>query len=45
MIRAVNTVSLEYEKQYGQNPLKFSISQLGGAQVGVFLEQSKDPKC
>ena len=45
MIRAVNTVSLEYEKQYGQNPLKFSISQLGGnSGRGISGAKNKDPE-
>ena len=45
MIRAVNAVSLEYEKQYGQNPLKFSISQLGGnSGRGISGAKNKDPE-
>ena len=45
MIRAVNAVSLEYEKQYGQNPLKFSISQLGGnSGRGISGARNKDPE-
>ena len=45
MIRAVNSVSLEYEKQYGQNPLKFSISQLGGnSGRGISGAKNKDPE-
>jgi len=45
MIRAVNSVSLEYEKEYGLNPLKFSISQLGGnSGRGISGAKNKDPE-
>ena len=45
MIRAVNSVSLEYEKEYGLNPLKFSISQLGGnSGRGISGAKNKDPQ-
>ena len=44
MIRAIEKVSNEYKKEYGANPLTFSISQIGGnSGRAISGSENKDP--
>ena len=44
MVRAIEKVSNEYEKEHGVNPLTFSISQIGGnSGRAISGSQNKDP--
>ncbi len=44
MIRAIEKISNEYQKEYGVNPLTFSISQIGGnSGRAIAGSQNKDP--